>query len=76
MNLQVRKLAGRIHYDYYRKMERPEKVEDEVAKFEQGIHRAQLVILDFVKVGSAEFSETLGAAYGTTLMALGGGKKS
>ena len=75
VNLQARKLAGRIHYDYYPARERPEKVEDEVAKFEQGIHHAQLVVLEFVTVGSAGFSDALGSAYGTTLRALGRGKK-
>ena len=71
VNLQVRKAAGKIHYDCYPPSERPEKVEDEVAKFEQGIHHAQLVVLEFIKLGSKAFSDKLTSEYNQTLRPLG-----
>ena len=55
-------VAGRIRYDSYPKSMRPEKVEDEIVKFEQGIHQARLVILQFIRVGDNEFDKELKAA--------------
>ena len=63
-----------VQSHYYPEIERPEKVEDEVAKFEQGIHHAHLVVLQFVTVGSVAFSGALGTAYVTTLRPLGRGR--
>ena len=70
-NVQVRKAAGRIYYDWYHASERPEKVEDEVAKFEQGIYHAQLVVFQLVAFGSTEFSKKLRGEYNQTQRPLG-----
>ena len=58
-NVQVRKAAGRICYDWYHASERPdsEKVKDEVAKFEQGIYHAQLVVFQLVAFGSTAYRQ-------------------
>ena len=63
-------VAGRIRYDSCPKSMRPEKVEDEVVKFEQGIHQARLVILQFVRVGDVEFDNTLKEVCAETRTAL------
>ena len=63
-------MAGRIRYDSYPKSMRPEKVEDEIVKFEQGIHQARLVILQFVRVGDKVFDKELKAACAEILMPL------
>ena len=72
-HVQVQKAAGRIYYDWNHGSERPdsEKVEDEVAKFEQGIYHAQLVVFQLVAFGSTEFSKKLRGEYNQTQRPLG-----